>query len=98
MAIYEPEEFTRARYWQQKYLELMEAHEAELDAVERKSMSCFCDSLVRKEEMFELETKALKEEIDVLKIRLFEHREAMELFNELPWYDKMRYNFDLESL
>ena len=33
MALYELEEFTRARYWQQKYLELKDAHEAELDAV-----------------------------------------------------------------
>ena len=98
MALYELEEFTRARYWQQKYLELKEAHEAALDAVEKKTLSCFCEAMGQKEDRFEREVKALKEDINVLQIRLEDHREEMELFNELPWYDKMRFKFDLENM
>ena len=98
MALYELEEFTRARYWQQKYLELKEAHEAALDAVEKRTLSCFCEALGQKEDRFEREVKALNDQIDVLQIRLDEHREEMESFNELSWYDKMRFKFDLENM
>lgn len=68
MQKYEPEEFARARYWQQQYLELERNFQKKL------------------------------EEADFLAQRLKDHRKEMEIFNLLPWYERLFHKFDLDNL
>ena len=99
---YEPEEFARARYWQEKYLDLEKRFQQMLDEAEERHMKFFCKEMEkvekRVEEGYRDKLARLTEEAIEYKIRLDEHREEMEIFNIMPWYERLFHKFDLDNM
>ena len=98
MMNYELEEFTRARYWQEKYLELERRFDETIDASNERNLKLLCQELGRVEKRYEEEVERLKARIQEYEVRLNEHREDMEAFNGLPWYEKIMHKFDLKNM
>lgn len=99
---YEPEEFARARYWQERYMELEEMHTQMLEEAETHSMKFFCKEVEKMEnrlkEEYNQKLNHLNGKISELEIRLEDHRQEMEIFNFMPWYERMFHKFDLDNI
>lgn len=99
---YEPEEFARARYWQERYMELEKMHTQMLEEAEDRSMKFFCKEVEKMEnrlkEEYNQKLNHLNEKISELEIRLEDHRDEMEIFNIMPWYERMFHKFDLDNM
>ena len=106
MQKYEPEEFARARYWQQQYLELERNFQKKLDEAEERQKKFYCEEVEKMEQSLKKDydqqffklTGRLNEEADFLAQRLNDHRKEMEIFNLLPWYERLFHKFDLDNL
>ena len=99
---YEPEEFARARYWQERYMELENEHQQMLDEAEERHMKFFCKEVEKMEnrlkEEYNQKLNHLNEKISELEISLEDHREEMEIFNIMPWYERLFHKFDLDNM
>lgn len=99
---YEPEEFARARYWQEQYMDLEKKLHQMLDEAEERFMKLFCKELEKKELRLLNENKEelfrLNDKITELEIRLEDHREEMRVFNLMPWYERLFHKFDLNNI
>ena len=99
---YEPEEFARARYWQERYMELENEHQQMLDEAEERHMKFFCKEVEKMERRikrdYDQRINRLKEAIDSLDTRLEDHRQEMEIFNLMPWYERLLHKFDLDNI
>lgn len=99
---YEPEEFARARYWQERYMELEKIHTQMLEEAEARNMKFFCKEVEKMEnrlkEEYNQKLNHLNEKISELEIRLEDHRAEMEIFNIMPWYERLFHKFDLDNM
>lgn len=68
--------------------------EAQMDAMEQAHMAFICCQSERRES----DIRKLVEQNTELEVRLKEHRDDMETFNRLPWYEKICFKFDLENM
>lgn len=99
---YEPEEFARARYWQNRCMELEQKLQQKVEDSEHRNMKFFRSEAekveYRLERAFHDKIRALTERVNELEIRLKDHREEMEIFNIMPWYERMFHKFDLDNM